>query len=48
MIKKRYLLAIVIVIIALVGIVIIVKKPKTAQEYFESGLTQYKEKEELI
>lgn len=43
MVKKGYfLLAIVIVIIALVGIMIIMKKPKTAQEYFETGLNSYK------
>ena len=41
MVKKGYLLTIIIVIIALVGI-IIVKKPKTAQKYFETGLNSYK------
>ena len=43
MVKKGYfLLAIIIVIIALVGIMIIMKKPKTAQECFETALNLYK------
>ena len=41
--KKIYLLLVAIIVIVLVGIVIIVKKPKTAQEYFETGLSQFKE-----
>ncbi|KKL24388.1 hypothetical protein LCGC14_2415810 [marine sediment metagenome] len=40
--KKIYLVLIAIIVIVLVGIVIIVKRPKTAQEYFETGLTQFK------
>jgi outer membrane protein assembly factor BamD (BamD/ComL family) len=42
MVKKGYLVAIVTLIIVLVGIVIIVKKPTTAQKYFETGLNSYK------
>lgn len=42
MVKKGYLVAIVIVIIVLVGIVIIVKRSKTAQKCFETGLNLYK------
>ncbi len=40
--KKIYLLLVAIIVIVLVGIVIVVKKPKTAQEYFETGLNSYK------
>lgn len=40
--KKIHLLLVAIVVIVLVGIVIIVKRPKTAQEYFETGLNSYK------
>ncbi len=40
--KKIYLLLVAIIVVALVGVVIIVKKPKTAQEYLETGLTQFK------
>lgn len=42
MAKKGYLVAIAIIVIGLVTIMIIVKKPKTAEEYFKTGLTQYK------
>ena len=42
MVKKGYLLAIVILVIVLVGIMIIVKKPKSPQEYFETGFDLYK------
>ena len=40
--KKIYLLLVAIIVIVLVGMVIIMKKPKTAQEYLETGLTQFK------
>jgi len=42
MVKKGYLVAIVIVIIVLVGLVIILKKPKSPQEYFETGVNLHK------
>lgn len=42
MVKKGYLVAIVILVIVLVGIMIIVKRPKTAQKYFETGINLHK------
>ena len=42
MVKKGYLVAIITLIIVLVGIMVIVKRPKTAQKYFETGINLYK------